>query len=87
MRARNVHRTEEHAVNVIAAIQALLAVVSLLMKWADEQQLKELGKNELVQQQLTDLVARTGSAKVIADQFAAMSDPAIDEFLRDHYRD
>ena len=73
--------------NIIVIIKTLLQIVSFLIRKADEKQLKELGKDELVKQQLTELVARTDVAKSIAAEFAAKSDADIDDFLRDHYRD
>lgn len=73
--------------NIIVIIKMTLQLVSFLIRKADEAQLKELGKDELVKQQLTELVTRTGSAKAIAAEVAAMSDDDIDKFLRDHYRD
>lgn len=73
--------------NVVVIIKTLLQLVSFFIRKADEAQLKELGKNELVQQQLTELVKSTGVAKAVAQEIAGMSDDAIDEFLRNHYRD
>lgn len=73
--------------NIIVIIKTLLQIVSFLMRKADEAQLKELGKDELVKEQLADLVARTATAKEIADRFHNMSDSDIDDFLRDKFRD
>lgn len=73
--------------NIIVIIKTLLQIVSFLMQKADEKRLMELGKDELVSKQLADVVARTGTAKVIAAHFAAMSDDDVDKFLRDYYRD
>lgn len=73
--------------NLIVIIKTLLQIVSFLMRKADEAQLKELGKDELVKQQLTELVTRTATAKAIAAEFANKSDADIDDFLRDYYRD
>lgn len=73
--------------NVISIIKMLLQLVSFFVRKADEAQLRELGKDALVTQQLKEITARTLVAKEIAAEFASKSDADIDAFLRDHYRD
>jgi hypothetical protein len=74
-------------VTIIGIIKVLLQLVSFLMQKADEKQLKELGKDELVQQQLVDMLHRTGLAKQISEDVDKLTDDAVDKQLSDFYRD
>lgn len=73
--------------NVIVIIKTLLQLVSFFVRKADEAQLKELGKDELVTAQLKDLAARTSIAKSIAADLLRVDDDTIDDLLQDYYRD
>lgn len=75
-------------VSTIATIvQLLLGIVSLLLKKANDSQIREIGRNEVIQQQLQELATRTGIAKQIAEDWSRKSDSDVDKFLRDKFRD
>lgn len=72
---------------IAAIVQLLLTVVTLLIRKGNEAQLKELGANEVVQKQLTELATSTGIAKQLSEKWKSASDSDVDDFLRDKFRD
>lgn len=72
---------------MIALIQILLSVISMIMKRANDQQLIDLGRDQRVKEQLEQLVVRTGVARQIAEKVSDMPLSDIDTILRKHYRD
>ena len=72
---------------MLQIIKGLLTVVSLLMKWADEQQLKQLGADLNVKKQLAEMAVRTGMAKRIDLGSEHYSPDDIERILHKHFRD
>lgn len=72
---------------MVQIIKGLLTIVSLLMKWADEQQLKQIGADENVKQQLAEMAIRTRVAKRIDLGSEHYTADDIERILHKHYRD
>lgn len=73
-------------INIVTIIRLLLSVVSLLIRRADDAKQQEIGKDELIREQLAGMAVRLRIAKEIDVSVSSMSDDDIDRVLQSYYR-
>lgn len=74
-------------ISTITIVRLLLSIVSALIKSANDAKQREIVKDELVRQQLSELVVNLKIAKQIDLRTKYMSDDDIDDVLQPYYRD
>jgi len=68
-------------------IKALLLTTVYLTRWLDEQEQRQLGRNEAIKDALTEMARRRAIARKLDEDLGSISDDDLYKQLRDDFRD
>ena len=73
--------------NWLSIILLLLKVVDAILQGRSDKEQQQIGEDRVVKQTLLNIAKRTGVAKDISDASKSWDRAAIDDILRDDFRD